>query len=321
MVVPVYEREQAGVYYNTAAVFDADGTLPRQVPQEPHPAHDRLLGEVLLQARQPRLSRLPDALREDRRLHLLRPPLPRGRAAARPERRRDRLQPVGHGRRALAVPLEARAARARGRERLLHGVHQPRRHRGAVEHRQVLRLVLLRRSARQLPRRRVRGQGRAGHRGDGPRHDRGGAAHLAVLPRPPARDLRRRWRSCCRDPPRQERRHRHGHRPIQGRHLRRGRDDLDDRDVAVDARRSRHRRGRQARVPRRHRRAHAPRHAVRRDDVGRRFRVGHDRRGARRHDDDRRLRHPVPRPDAASGVGDVDARRPRARRRSTTAST
>ena len=26
MVVPVYEREQAGVYYNTAAVFDADGS-------------------------------------------------------------------------------------------------------------------------------------------------------------------------------------------------------------------------------------------------------------------------------------------------------
>ncbi len=27
MVVPVYEREQAGVYYNTAAVIDADGTM------------------------------------------------------------------------------------------------------------------------------------------------------------------------------------------------------------------------------------------------------------------------------------------------------
>jgi len=26
IVVPVYEREQAGVYYNTAAVYDADGT-------------------------------------------------------------------------------------------------------------------------------------------------------------------------------------------------------------------------------------------------------------------------------------------------------
>jgi hypothetical protein len=45
-------------------------------------------------------TRLQDALREDRRLHLLRPPLPRGRADPRPERRRDRLQPVGHGRRA-----------------------------------------------------------------------------------------------------------------------------------------------------------------------------------------------------------------------------
>ncbi len=32
------------------------------------------------------------------------------------------------------------------------GAHQPRRHRGAVEHRQVLRLVVLRRPARQLPR-------------------------------------------------------------------------------------------------------------------------------------------------------------------------
>src|SRR5580693_1326996 len=27
MVVPIYEREQAGVYYNTAAVLDADGTF------------------------------------------------------------------------------------------------------------------------------------------------------------------------------------------------------------------------------------------------------------------------------------------------------
>src|SRR5918995_648561 len=26
MVVPVYEREQAGVYYNTAAIYDNDGT-------------------------------------------------------------------------------------------------------------------------------------------------------------------------------------------------------------------------------------------------------------------------------------------------------
>ena len=47
-----------------------------------------------------------------------------------------------------------------------------------------------------------------------------------------------------------------------------------------------------ARHARRHRRAHPPRHAVRRHDVGRRLRDRHDRRGARRHDDARRLRHP-----------------------------
>ena len=37
-------------------------------------------------------------------------------------------------------------------------------------------------------------------------------------------------------------------------------------------------------LPGRHRRAHAPRHAVRRHDVGGRLRDRHDRRGARRHD-------------------------------------
>ena len=95
------------------------------------------------------------ALRQGRRLHLLRPPLPRGRAAAGPERRGDRLQPVGHGRGAVAVPLEARAARPRRGQRLLHGLHQPRRHRGALEHRPVLRheLLLSTRAARSSPRR------------------------------------------------------------------------------------------------------------------------------------------------------------------------
>ncbi len=100
MVVPVYEREQAGVYYNTAAVIDADGTLPRaSTARTTSRTPVGLLGEVLLQAGQPRLPGVQDALRDDRRLHLLRPPLPRRRAAAGPERRRDRLQPVGHGRR------------------------------------------------------------------------------------------------------------------------------------------------------------------------------------------------------------------------------
>ena len=78
IVVPVFEVEQSGFYYNTAAVIDADGTVPRQVPQAPHPAGQGLLGEVLLQARQPRLAGLRHRRRQGRRLHLLRPPLPGG---------------------------------------------------------------------------------------------------------------------------------------------------------------------------------------------------------------------------------------------------
>ena len=157
IVVPIYEEDQPGVYYNTAAVIDADGALPRQVPEDPHPALQAgLLGEVLLPARQPRLPGLRDRLRQGRRLHLLRPPLPRGRARARPRRRRDRLQPVGHGRGPLRVPVGAGAAGARGRERLLRGRDQPRRHRGAVEDRRVLRQELLLRPARQDPGRRRR---------------------------------------------------------------------------------------------------------------------------------------------------------------------
>ena len=89
LILPVYEREQEGVLYNTAAVIDADGTLPRQVPQDPHPAGEGLLGEVLLPARQPRIPGVRHRGRPDRRLHLLRPPLPRGlaRRSASPVRR------------------------------------------------------------------------------------------------------------------------------------------------------------------------------------------------------------------------------------------
>ena len=131
LVVPLYEMEQTGVYYNTAAVIDADGTLPRQVSQDAHPAGQGLLGEVLLPPRQPGLSHLPDTLRAHRRLHLLRPPLPRRRARARPERRRDRLHPLGDLARPLEPPLEDRAGLARHRQRLLGRHDQPRRRRAA----------------------------------------------------------------------------------------------------------------------------------------------------------------------------------------------
>ena len=130
---------------------------------------------------------------QDRRLHLLRPPLPRGRAPARPERRRDRLQPVGDRRWPVAVPLEARAAGARRRERLLHGAAVNRVGTEAPWNiGKFYGIVLLRRSARQLPRRRAReDKDELVVADDGPRHDRGGAPRLAVLSRPPSRDVRR----------------------------------------------------------------------------------------------------------------------------------
>ena len=40
-----------GVYYNAAAVIDADGNLPRQISQDPHPAGCGFWEKVLLQAR------------------------------------------------------------------------------------------------------------------------------------------------------------------------------------------------------------------------------------------------------------------------------
>src|SRR4029453_13045988 len=131
-----------------------------------------------------------DSLRDDRRLHLLRPALPRRRTVTWIERRGDRLQSVGNCSRSLTVPLEARTTCPRRRERILHGVQQSRRDRTPVEHRPVFRLLFLRRPARQLPRDRIRRQERARRRGNGSGHDRRGPTSLAVLSGPSAGLLR-----------------------------------------------------------------------------------------------------------------------------------
>ena len=51
LIVPVYEEEQPGVYYNTAAVIDADGTYLGKYRKTHLPAGEGVLGEVLLPAR------------------------------------------------------------------------------------------------------------------------------------------------------------------------------------------------------------------------------------------------------------------------------
>jgi beta-ureidopropionase len=94
---PRLRAREAGVYYNTAAVIDADGTYlgkyrKAHIPQthgfwEKYYFKPGNLGYPVFKTR----------YANDRRVHLLRPPLPRGRADARAQRRRDRLQPLGHG--------------------------------------------------------------------------------------------------------------------------------------------------------------------------------------------------------------------------------
>ena len=114
VVAPMYEEDEkaSGIYYNTAAVIDADGNVPGQVPQDPHPARQGLLGEVLLPARQPGLPGVRDGRRQGRRVHLLRPPLPGGRPRPRAQRRRDRAHPVAPPRAACPSTCGGSSSRA-----------------------------------------------------------------------------------------------------------------------------------------------------------------------------------------------------------------
>lgn len=50
LVVPIYEKQAPGLYKNSAAVVDADGTPARRIPQDAHPARPHVRGEVLLHA-------------------------------------------------------------------------------------------------------------------------------------------------------------------------------------------------------------------------------------------------------------------------------
>ena len=126
IVVPIYEEHMTGVYYNTAAVIDADGKYLGKYRKNHIPQVAGFWEKFFFKPGNLGYPGFRNRLRQSRRLHLLRPPLPRRRARSRPERRRDRFQSVGNRRRALAVSLGARAARARGGQRLLRRRDQSR---------------------------------------------------------------------------------------------------------------------------------------------------------------------------------------------------
>jgi N-carbamoylputrescine amidase len=103
LVASLFERRAAGLYHNTALVFERDGTLLGALPQDAHPGRPGLPREVLLHAGRPRLPSDPDLARQARRAGVLGPVVPRGGApdgagrrgpAALPDR--DRLGPERH---------------------------------------------------------------------------------------------------------------------------------------------------------------------------------------------------------------------------------
>ena len=154
MVVPVYEREAAGVYYNTAAVLDADGSYLGKYRKNhiPHTAgfwekYFFKPGNLGYPVFKTRFATIGVYICYDRHF-------PEGARLLGLNGAEIVFNPSATvaGLSQYLWKLEQPAhAVANG---YFMGCHQPRRHRGAVEHRPLLRLVLLRRPARQVPRRR-----------------------------------------------------------------------------------------------------------------------------------------------------------------------
>ena len=155
LVVPMYEEDEqaSGIYYNTAAVIDADGKYLGKYRKTHIPHVKGFWEKFYFRPGQHGLPGLRDGRRQGRRVHLLRPALPGGRARAGPERRGDGVHPLRHVARPVRVPVAHRAGLARGRQRLLRGHDQPRGHREGDRRRRLLRPVVLRRSARAVHRR------------------------------------------------------------------------------------------------------------------------------------------------------------------------
>ena len=134
IIASLFEKRAEGLYHNTAVIIDADGSYPRQVPEDAHPGRSALLREVLLHAGRSRVPELGHPLRSDRRARLLGSVVSRGGAADRPERRADPVLSHGHrlaacgeegARRAAAGRLGNDAAEPRDRQRRLRLRGQP----------------------------------------------------------------------------------------------------------------------------------------------------------------------------------------------------
>ena len=89
IIASLFEKRERGPLPQHRGDHRRRRHVSRQVPEDAHPGRPALLREVLLHARRPRLPRVADALREDRRLRLLGSMVSRSRAAHRARRRAD----------------------------------------------------------------------------------------------------------------------------------------------------------------------------------------------------------------------------------------
>ena len=150
IVVPVYEEQMPGVYFNTAAVIDADGKYlgkyrKHHIPHC-HPGFWEKFyftpGDLGYPVFQTKFAKVGVYICYDRHF-------PEGARVLGIKRRGYRIQPVGNGRGAVGISLGTRAAGPRRSQRILRRRHQSRRHRKALEHWRVLWQELFLQSARQ----------------------------------------------------------------------------------------------------------------------------------------------------------------------------
>ena len=110
----------SGIYYNTAAVIDADGTYLGKYRKTHIPHVKGFWEKFYFRPGQPGLPGVRDGGRQGRRVHLLRPALPGGRPRARPQRRRDGVHPQRHVARPVASTC---GASSRSRHAVANGYY------------------------------------------------------------------------------------------------------------------------------------------------------------------------------------------------------
>ncbi len=76
MILPIYEEDITGVYYNTAVVVDSDGTILGKYRKHHIPHLDRFWEKFYFRPGQHGLPGVRHRGRQGRRVHLLRPAFP-----------------------------------------------------------------------------------------------------------------------------------------------------------------------------------------------------------------------------------------------------